>query len=247
MEGTTSTADNGDFGTAPSEICGYCGVALEGDRCKVVLKSDKQSNAKISGCSCPCFDSHHNYKSSLSSSTKTPCTNVPVLCQEDPCKGLSTVFFRYNIASHFRSAHDNLDVTEIISTAMAKLTTAGPTVDISGELSLFDQERHTQAHEVVLAIHKERSSVEAKFKIQKVRSSATVALPTTTGARAAAAAAEGDPIFSASNLYAGSGFFAAATLMSQGEVEGGVDTPMEGGADGEAQVERPARRQKTDG
>jgi hypothetical protein len=238
---------NGDFGTAPSEICGYCGVALEGDRCKVVLKSDKQSNAKISGCSCPCFDSHHNYKSSLSSSTKTPCTNVPVLCQEDPCKGLSTVFFRYNIASHFRSAHDNLDVTEIISTAMAKLTTAGPTVDISGELSLFDQERHTQAHEVVLAIHKERSSVVAKFKSQKVRSSATVALPTTTGARAAAAAAEGDPIFSASNLYAGSGFFAAATLMSQGEVEGGVDTPMEGGADGEAQVERPARRQKTDG
>ena len=229
MEGTTSTADNGDFGTAPSEICGYCGVALEGDRCKVVLKSDKQSNAKISGCSCPCFDSHHNYKSPLSSSTKTPCTNVPVLCQEDPCKGLSTVFFRYNIASHFRSAHDNLDVTEIISTAMAKLTTAGPTVDISGELSLFDQERHTQAHEVVLAIHKERSSVVAKFKSQKVRSSATVALPTTTGARAAAAAAEGDPIFSASNLYAGSGFFAAATLMSQGEVEGGVDTPMEGG------------------
>ena len=37
---------------------------------------------------------------------------------------------------------------------MAKLTTAGPTVDISGELSLFDQERHTQAHEVVLSIHK---------------------------------------------------------------------------------------------
>ena len=145
MEGTTSTADNGDFGTAPSEICGYCGVALEGDRCKVVLKSDKQSNAKISGCSCPCFDSHHNYKSSLSSSTKTPCTNVPVLCQEDPCKGLSTVFFRYNIASHFRSAHDNLDVTEIISTAMAKLTTAGPTVDISGELSLFDRPREAHA------------------------------------------------------------------------------------------------------
>ena len=42
MEGTTSTADNGDFGTAPSEICGYCGVALESDRCKVVLKSDKE-------------------------------------------------------------------------------------------------------------------------------------------------------------------------------------------------------------
>ena len=126
MEGTTSTADNGDFGTAPSEFCGYCGVALEGDRCKVVIKSDKQTNAKISGCSCPCFDSNHNYKSSLSSSTKTPCTNVPVLCQESPCKGLSTVFFRYNITSHFRSAHDNLDVTEIISTAMAKLTMAGP-------------------------------------------------------------------------------------------------------------------------
>ena len=61
-------------------------------------------------------------------------------------------------------------MTEIISTAMAKLTTAaGPTVDISGELSLFDQERHTQAHEVVLSIHKERSSVVAKFKSQKVR------------------------------------------------------------------------------
>ena len=69
----------------------------------------------------------------------------------------------------------------------------------------------------------------AKFKSQKVRSSATVALPTTTGARAAAAAAEGDSIFSASNFDAGFGFFAAATLMSQGEVEGGVDTPMEGG------------------
>ena len=34
---------NGDFGTAPSEICGYCGVALEGDRCKVVLKSRARS------------------------------------------------------------------------------------------------------------------------------------------------------------------------------------------------------------
>ena len=109
------------------------------------LKSDKQSNAEISGCSCPCFDSHHKYKSPLSSSTKTPCTKVPVLCQEDPCKVLSTVFFRYNIASHFRSAHDDLDVTEIISKAMAKLTTAGPTVDISGELSLFDQETHAGA------------------------------------------------------------------------------------------------------
>ena len=94
---------------------------------------------------------------------------------------------------------------------------------------------------------KERRSVVAKFKSHKVRSAATVALPTTTGARAAAAAAEGDPIFSASNLDAGSGFFAAAIPMSQGEVEGGGDIPMEGGADGEAQVERPARRQKTDG
>ena len=59
--------------------------------------------------------------------------------------GLSTVFFRYNIASHFRSAHGNLDVAEIISTAMAKLTTAGPTVDISGELSLFDRPREAYA------------------------------------------------------------------------------------------------------
>jgi hypothetical protein len=86
--------------------------------------------------------------------------------------------------------------------------------------------------------------VVAKFKSHKVRSAATVALPTTTGARAAAAAAEGDPIFSASNLDAGSGFFAAAIPMSQGEVEGGGDIPMEGGADGEAQVERPARRRR---
>ena len=125
---------------------------------------------------------------------------------------------------------------------MAKLTTAGSTADISGELSLFDQERHTQAHEVVLAIHKERSSVVAKFKSQKTRSAAAAALPTTTGARAAAAV-EGDPIFSASNLGAGSSFFAAATPVSQ-VVEGGGDTSMEGGADGEDQVERPARRQR---
>ena len=238
---------NGDFGTALSEICGYCGVALEGDRCRVVLRADKQGIVKIGGCSCSCFDSNHNYKSSLSSSTKTPCTNVPVLCQEDPCKGLSTVFFRYNIAPHFRSAHDHLNVTGAISAAMAKLTTAGPTVDISGELSLIDRERHMQAHAVVLSIHKERSSVVAKFESQRVRSAAAVALPTTTVARAAAAAAaERDPIFSASNLGAGSGFFAAATPVLQGEVEGGVATPMEGGGDGEAQVERPARRQKTD-
>jgi len=66
-----------------------------------------------------------------------------------------------------------------------------------------------QAHEVVLAIHKERSSVLAKFKSQRARSAAAVALPTTTGARAAAATAEGDLIFSALNLDAGSGFFAA--------------------------------------
>jgi len=220
---------NGDFGTAPSEICGYCGVALEGDRCRVVLKADNRGIAKIGGCSCPCFDSKHSYKSSLSSTTKTPCTNVPVLCQEDPCKGLSTVFFRYNMAPHFRSAHDDLDVTEVISKAMAKLTTAGPTVDISGELSLIHRERHMQARAVVLAIHNERSLVVAKFKSQKVRSAAAVALPTTTAARAAAAAAERDPIFSASNLGAGSGFFAAATPVPQGEVEGCVDTPMEGG------------------
>ena len=103
---------------------------------------------------------------------------------------------------------------------MAKLTTVGPTVDISGELSLIDRERHMQAHAVVLAIHKERSSVVAKFESQRVRSAAAVALPTTTGARAAAAAAERDPIFSASNRGAGSGFFAAATPVPQGEVEG---------------------------
>ena len=163
---------------------------------------------------------------------------MPVLCQEDPCKGLSTVFFRYNIAPHFRSAHDHLNVTGAISAAMAKLTTAGPTVDISGELSLIDRERHMQAHAVVLAIHKERSSVVAKFESQKVRSAAAVALPTTTGARAAAAAAaERDPIFSASNLGAGSGFFAAATPVLQGEVEGGVATPMEGGV-----MEKPKLR-----
>ena len=119
-------------------------------------------------------------------------------------------------------------------------------MDISGELSLIDRESHMQAHAVVLAIHKERSSVVAKFKSQKVRSAAAAALPTTTGARAAAAAAERDPIFSASNLGAGSGFFAAATPALQGAVEGVVATPMEGGGDGEAQVERPARRQKTD-
>jgi hypothetical protein len=101
-------------------------------------------------------------------------------------------------------------------------------VGISGELSLLDQERNTQAHEVALAIHKERISVVAKFKSQKLRSAAAVALPPTTGARTAAAAAEGDPIFSASNLDAGSNFFAAATPVSQGEVEEGVDTPMEG-------------------
>ena len=69
----------------------------------------------------------------------------------------------------------------------------------------------------------------AKFKSHKARSAAAVALLTMTGARAAAAAAEGDPIFSATNLDAGSGFFAAATPVSQGEVEGGADTPMEGG------------------
>ena len=88
----------------------------------------------------------------------------------------------YNIASYFRSAHKTLDVTEVVSSVMAKLTTAGSTADISGELSLFDQER---------------SLVVAKFKTQKTRSAAAAALPTTTGAHAAAAAVEGDPIISA--------------------------------------------------
>ena len=216
-------------------------MALEGDRCKVVLKLDKQSNAKISGCSCPCFDSKHNYKSSLSSSVNMPCTNVPVLCQEDPCKELSTVFFRYNIASHFRSAHSDLDVTSVLSTATAKLTAAGPTMDISAELKQIDQERHKQAHEVVLAIHKECSAVVAKFKSQRIRSAAAVALLTTTGARAAAAVAtEGDPVFSAANLGAGSDFFVTATPVAQSEVEGGGGTPMEGGADGEGTTEGEA-------
>jgi hypothetical protein len=55
---------NGDFGIALSEICGYCGVALEGGRCKVLLKSDNRSNAKISGFSCPCFDSNYTSRPS---------------------------------------------------------------------------------------------------------------------------------------------------------------------------------------
>ena len=50
-------------------------------------------------------------------------------------------------------------MTEVISTAMAKLTTAGPTVGISGELSLFDQKKYMQPHEVVLTIQKEHSPV----------------------------------------------------------------------------------------
>jgi len=84
--------------------------------------------------------------------------------------------------------------------------------------------------------------VVAKFKSHKVLSSATVALPTTTGARAAAAAAEGDPIFSASNLDAGSGFFAAATLMSQGEVEGVLTPRWRGGL-----MEKPRLRGRRGG
>jgi len=46
------------------------------------------------------------------------------------------------------------DVAAVVSTAMAKLSTAGPTTGTSGELSLFDQERHKQAHEIVLAVRK---------------------------------------------------------------------------------------------
>ena len=58
-------------------------MELEGDRCKVVLKTDKHGKVSISGCGCPCF-TKHSYVASLKSSDNMPCTNVPVLCQEDP-------------------------------------------------------------------------------------------------------------------------------------------------------------------
>ena len=119
-----------------------------------------------------------------------PCTNVPVLCEEEaPCKGLSTVYFKYNIAAHFKSTHGGLGVTAAISAAMAKLTTAGPTVDISSEVLLIDSQAHAQAHGVVASIQKERGSVLAKFKSARARSAAAGAL--STAMAEAAVAAEG--------------------------------------------------------
>ena len=64
-----------------------------------------------------------------------------------------------------------------------------------------------------------------KFKSQKLFPAAAAAPPTTAEVRAAAAVAERDPVFSASNLGAGSGFFVAATPVPQGEVEGGCCHP----------------------
>jgi hypothetical protein len=49
-----------------------------------------------------------------------------------------------------------------------------PTADVPGKLSLFDQEKHMQANGVLLAIHKERSSVLANLKSQRARSAAAV-------------------------------------------------------------------------
>ena len=127
-------------------------------------------------------------------------------------------------------------------------STAGVNLLVPSGLSYYPitHKRHLSVPFRAPSSPEKQSSVVTKFKIQIVRSAATVALPTTTGAHATGAAAERDPIFSAPNLGAGVGFFAAATPVPQGEVEGGVATPIEGGVDGEAQVERPARRQKTD-
>ena len=77
----------------------------------------------------PQSDCEYFYKFSLASAAKgttnSPCTNIPMLCQESQC---SQVHWKYNMTTHFQDRHSNSilpDAFKISSVEKSRVLKAG--------------------------------------------------------------------------------------------------------------------------
>ena len=101
-----------------TEVCGFC---LKSD--PLCLTSTSQSGGVVKLVSnCRQFPgSATRYGAALKGSIRTPCTNVPIPCNEATCKQQGIHYWRYNIGAHYDTHHPDLAATQHIKTAMAHL------------------------------------------------------------------------------------------------------------------------------
>ena len=78
--------------------CGFCGKSCT---CTIEIKMSQHFKGPQSDC-------EYFYKFSLASAAKgttnSPCTNIPLLCQESQC---SQIQWKYNMTTHFQDRHSN--------------------------------------------------------------------------------------------------------------------------------------------
>lgn len=117
-------ATNGEASTGPEllSLCGWCcGPLTEGLCLTTVAKAGKQATTKFVS-NCPLFPgATTQYTSAAKSTTSSPCSNVPILCDEGTCSAQKVQFWRYNIAAHYSGAHAGLRITPMIVRALGNL------------------------------------------------------------------------------------------------------------------------------
>lgn len=85
--------------------CRFCGKSCT---CTIEIKKTSQH---FKG---PQSDCTYFYKCLLASAAKgttnSPCTNIPMLCQEHQC---SQVHWKHNMTTHFKDRHSNSNLTKV--------------------------------------------------------------------------------------------------------------------------------------
>ena len=108
--------------TAP-EYCGFCAGVMTPGCCKTFASNlGKEATSKFTS-TCSMFPGDQTrYKNARTSSQTSPCTNVPELCKEGVCTSSGVQMWAYNIAVHYETNHPDLAITELISSAMLRLS-----------------------------------------------------------------------------------------------------------------------------
>ncbi|KAI0763396.1 hypothetical protein BC629DRAFT_1273639, partial [Irpex lacteus] len=85
--------------------CGFCGLSNITDCQQLYITKNGRGQAKSS-----CSRAHDfQYKTSLTSTVSTPCTNTPIVCPIPGCAGEvgsnKTAIWKYNLPEHVRAHH----------------------------------------------------------------------------------------------------------------------------------------------
>ena len=105
-----------DFCGIDNPFCGFCGATIQGDACYTTVSNIRGEKATPKVCSnCPYFPGDKmRYNSAIKPSVRSPCSNMPILCNEDECRRSKKAFWMLNVASHYTTAHSDLPVTAVI-------------------------------------------------------------------------------------------------------------------------------------